>query len=181
MNKMDPITDPDIVHEIEDYLREWNEMYYILFEVAIYTGFRISDILTLRIRDVQGWDIKLKESKTTKAREVRMTPDLKKLIRNFTKDKPKNFYLFKSRQGKNNPITRQRFDQILKQTAEDLDLEDRLAAHSLRKTFGHFYYKKYGGVNDLMQIFNHATEQTTLIYIGDKQNTFNKNMTKFKI
>ena len=38
MNRMDPITDRDVIHEIEDYLREWNEMYYLLFETALYTG-----------------------------------------------------------------------------------------------------------------------------------------------
>lgn len=180
MNKMDPITDKDIVHEIEDYLREWNEMYFLLFEVALYTGFRITDILSIRVRDVQGWDIKLKEKKTGKIREVRMTPELKKNMRNFVKGKPLNQFVFKSREGKNNPISRQRFDQILKQVVEDLEI-DNIAAHSIRKTFGYFYYQKFNGVNDLMGIFNHSSERITLIYIGDKQVTFKKNMTKFKI
>lgn len=180
MNKMDPITDKDIVHEIEDYLREWNEMYFLLFEVALYTGFRITDILSIRVRDVQGWDIKIKEKKTGKVREVRMTPELKKNMRDFVKGKPLNQFVFKSREGKNNPISRQRFDQILKQVVEDLEI-DNIAAHSIRKTFGYFYYQKFNGVNDLMSIFNHSSERTTLIYIGDKQVTFKKNMTKFKI
>ena len=53
MNRMDPITDRDVIHEIEEYLREWNEMYYLLFETALYTGYRITDILNIRVRDVQ--------------------------------------------------------------------------------------------------------------------------------
>lgn len=81
MNRMDPITDRDVIHEIEDYLREWNEMYYLLFETALYTGYRITDILNIRVRDVQGWDIKLRERKTQKLREVRKTPELKKSMR----------------------------------------------------------------------------------------------------
>lgn len=180
MNRMDPIIDTDVIHEIEAYLREWNEMYYLLFETLLYTGYRVSDILSIRVRDVQGWDIKLIESKTNKLREVRMTPELKRTMRAFVKNKPLNQFVFKSRQGKNNPISRQRFDQILKQVVEDLDI-DNIAAHSIRKTFGYFYYQKFDGVNDLMGIFNHSSERTTLIYIGDKQVTFKKNMTKFKI
>ena len=180
MNRMDPIIDRDVIHEIEEYLREWNEMYYILFETALYTGYRITDILNIRVRDVQGWDIKLRERKTQKLREVRMTPELKKSMRAFVKGKPLNHFVFKSRQGKNKPISRQRFDQILKHFATELDI-DNIAAHSIRKTFGFFYYQKFDGVNDLMTIFNHSSERTTLIYIGDKQVTFKKNMAKFKI
>lgn len=81
----------------EDFLKQNNEPNYIMFLLGIHTGLRISDILRLRVRDVQGWEIVLKEKKTDKHKEVKISNELKRAIRCYVKDKPSNEYLIKSR------------------------------------------------------------------------------------
>ena len=135
MNIVQPIRDKEIIQEIKEFYKEQNERNYILFLLGINTGFRISDILRLRVRDVEGWNIVIREKKTRKIKDVKMPSELKRAIRNYTEGKPKNEYLIKSRNGKNKPITRAMAYVILNQAAEEFGLE-RIGTHSLRKTYG---------------------------------------------
>jgi integrase len=173
MNVVQPIRDKEIIREIKDYLKERNERNYILFLFGINTGFRIKDILKLKVRDVEGWSVFVREGKTKKPREVYMTKELKKAVRSYVNGKPKNEYLFKSREGKNKPITVSMAYVIMQEIAEEFEL-DRIGCHSLRKTYGYFHYKKYKDVVALMDSFNHVDPSYTLLYIGVRQDDLNR-------
>ena len=54
MNFVEPIRDTEKVKHIGDYLKEQNEKFYIMYSIGIYSGLRISDILSLKVRDVKG-------------------------------------------------------------------------------------------------------------------------------
>ena len=73
MECVQPIRDVEQVHEIERRLYErkgqseknWRQ--YMLFELGIYTGLRISDLARLKVSDVRGREVlTLKETKTGK-------------------------------------------------------------------------------------------------------------------
>ena len=64
MNVVQPIRDKVLLQDMKDFLKQNNERNHIMLLLGIHTGLRISDILRLRVRDVQGWDIVLKEKKT---------------------------------------------------------------------------------------------------------------------
>lgn len=81
---------------MKDYLRAWSERNYMIFLVGINTGYRISDILKLRVKDVQGWHIRVKEQKTGKTKSIKMTRKLKNELREYIKDKPLHHYLFQA-------------------------------------------------------------------------------------
>ncbi|HDV4619918.1 TPA: tyrosine-type recombinase/integrase, partial [Bacillus anthracis] len=123
MNIVQPIRDKEMIKELKEYFKEQNERNYILFLLGINTGLRISDILRLRVRDVEGWNIFIREKKTNKIKDVKMPSDLKKALRDYTKGKPKNEFLIKSRNGKNKPITRSMAYVILNQAAQEFGLE----------------------------------------------------------
>lgn len=142
MNIVQPIRDKEMIKELKEYFKEQNERNYILFLLGINTGLRISDILRLRVRDVEGWNIFIREKKTNKIKDVKMPSDLKKALRDYTKGKPKNEFLIKSRNGKNKPITRSMAYVILNQAAQEFGLE-RIGTHSLRKTYGYHHYKQF--------------------------------------
>ena len=100
MNIVDPIRDKDDIKAMKEYLREWNERNYLLFLFGINSGLRVGDILRIRVKDVQGWHIKIKEQKTGKQKQIKMTKTLKKEVREYIKDMPLHYYLFQSRIGK---------------------------------------------------------------------------------
>jgi len=180
MNLVQPIRDKDILKDIKKWLKDTNERNYILFLLGINTGLRISDILRLRVRDVQGWDIFIREKKTRKPKQIKMPSELKKEIRQYVKDKDSSEFLIKSRQGKNKPITRGMAYVILTEVAEEFGLE-RIGTHSLRKTYGYHHYKQFKDVAALQKIFNHSDPSITLRYIGIEQDSLNEMQRKFKI
>lgn len=180
MNIVQPIRDKEMIKELKEYFKEQNERNYILFLLGINTGLRISDILRLRVRDVEGWNIFIREKKTNKIKDVKMPSDLKKALRDYTKGKPKNEFLIKSRNGKNKPITRSMAYVILNQAAQEFGLE-RIGTHSLRKTYGYHHYKQFKDAVALQQMLNHTDQKETLRYIGIQQDTLNDYQRKFRI
>lgn len=180
MNIVQPIRDRELIQEIKVFLKERNERNYILFLLGINTGLRIQDILSLRVRDVEGWSIYLREGKTKKLKEVFMPSELKKAIRNYVKGKPRNEFLFKSREGKNRPITVSMAYVILNQIADEFGLE-RIGCHSMRKTYGYHFYKQHADVAALQKMLNHSDPKITLRYIGIEQEDLNGYQRKLRI
>lgn len=180
VNIVDPIRDKDDIQAMKEYLREWNERNYLLFLFGINSGLRVGDILRIRVKDVQGWHIKIKEQKTGKHKQIKMTKTLKKEVREYIKDMPLHYYLFQSRIGKNKPLDRRTVDWILKTAAIECGIEN-IGTHSMRKTFGYHYYKKYKDVAMLMDLFNHSSPAITLRYIGIRQDQRDKAMSNFDL
>lgn len=181
MNFVDPIRNPTLVEDIANYIKKNNERNYILFMCGIYTGLRISDILSLKISDVKNKNyISLKEQKTKKQKTFKINPILKKELINYTYDKDPDDYLIKSRETYNKPLTRSMAYKILQKAAEKFSLE-RIGCHTLRKTFGYHFYQQTKDIVTLMKIFNHSHHSVTLRYIGIEQENINNALEKFKI
>lgn len=180
MNFVQPIRDQDCINEIKRFFKEDNERNYMLFVVGIYTGLRISDILKLKVKDVQGKHIKVKEQKTGKPKQILIVPALRKELTPYIVDKEPKEYLFKSRQGRNRPIGRSMAYKILKKAANEFKLSD-IGTHTLRKTFGYHFYQQTKDVAMLQDIFNHSTPYITLKYIGVNQDMLDNAMSKFKL
>jgi len=178
LNIVEPIRDKDDIQAMKDYLREWNERNYILFLFGINSGLRVGDILKIRVKDVQGWYIKLKEQKTGKKKKIKMTKTLKREVREYIQNKPHHHFLFQSRVGKNKPLDRRTVDWILKVAASECGIEN-IGTHSMRKTFGYHYYKKTKDIAMLMSLFNHSSPAITLRYIGIRQDQQDKAMSNF--
>lgn len=152
----------------------------MLFIIGIKTGLRISDILKLKVSDVKGTHISIREKKTGKQQLIRITPSLKRELNRYIEGKSDDEYLFKSRKGRNKPIGRSMAYKILRKTAEHFHL-DEIGTHTLRKTFGYHFYQQTRDVAMLQEIFNHSSPAITLKYIGVNQDSMDRAMTKFKI
>lgn len=168
MKVVQPIRDFDKLETMMRLLKEDNERNYILFMVGLYTALRISDILRIRVEDIQRDYLSIREQKTSKFRRVYLNADLKKALRHYIVDKEPHEYLIKSREGGNKPISRAMAYKILKDVAEEVGL-DSIGTHSLRKTFGYWVYKDTKDVAALQKLFNHSNPEETLRYIGIEQ------------
>lgn len=170
MSTVEPIRNEDELVAFINHLKDQSERDYVMFMVGILTGLRISDILPLRVLDVEGAHLVLQEKKTKKMKRIILHPQLKKILRDYTLSMKKTDLLFPSRKagraGKQKAISRKRAYEILKTAAEDLGYESSVGTHTMRKTFGFRYYQQYKDVAELQQIFNHSSQQETLRYIG---------------
>ncbi|MDC2864672.1 site-specific integrase [Bacillus sp. BP-3] len=180
MNFVQPIRDSEKIQQIKDHLKEKSERNYILFVMGINTGLRISDILKLKVGDLKGSHISMREMKTGKQKRIQITAALRRELKWFIKEREDHEYLIKSRQGSNRPIGRSMAYKILRNTAAEFGL-DEIGTHTLRKTFGYHMYMQTKNIALLMEIFNHSSERVTLRYIGVNQDAMDRAMTKFKI
>lgn len=180
MNTVQPLRDPDIIADIKVYLKQLNMRNYMLILTGINTGFRISDIIKLRVRDVLGTHISIREKKTKKEKLILITPELKRELKVYIQGKQHHEFLFQSRQGINRPIGRSMAYKILQGVAIEFSLSD-IGCHTLRKTFGYWHYKQFKDVVMLMNHFNHSTEKVTLRYIGELQDSMDTAMKHLKI
>ncbi len=151
---------------------------YSLFTVGINTALRISDILSLKWKDVYDFDrhsfyshVCVRERKTGKLNCVPLNGNsVEALSRLFAKTNPDGeFYVFKSRNGRNRPITRNRAYVILSEASVALSDVEKFSCHSLRKTFGYHAWKSGTSSAMLMTIFNHSSFSITKRYLGIDQ------------
>lgn len=180
MNFVEPIRDKTDIQTMKDYLREWSERNYMLFLFGINSGLRVGDIVKVRVKDVQGWYITVKEQKTGKVKKIKMTKSLKREIREYIKGKPLHHFLFQSRVGKNKPLDRRTVYWILRVAASECGI-DNVGTHTMRKTFGYHHYKKKKDVAILMDLYNHSSPAITLRYIGIRQDQRDRAMSDFDL
>ena len=125
--------------------------------MGINTGLRISDILKLKVGDVQGSHISMREIKTGKQKTYSNYTIFKRELKWFNEGREVEEYLLKSRKGKNRPIGRSMAYKILK--VQLRSLIDEIGTHTLRKTYGYHMYMQTKNIALLMEIFNHSSEK----------------------
>ncbi len=178
MNTVEPIRDKDLISDIADYLRRKSERDYVMFLLGIYSGLRISDILKFKVRDIKNRDyIIMREKKTNKERRFPINDELKPVIRDYVEGKKDYEFLFRSRKGKNEPISRQQAYNILQDAADEFDLY-AIGTHTLRKTFGYHMYQQTHDAVTIQKILNHSDLSITLRYIGINQDVQDSTMKK---
>jgi integrase len=180
MTTVDPIRNKNDICKIKRVLLESNYRDYLLFEVGINTGLRISDILKLKVSDIRGkYYIELKEQKTGKLKKFRMNSVLKQELDNYISSKNEDNYLFESLRTSGNPLERTRAYCILNKAAKTAKLKLKMGTHTMRKTFGFHFYKQTKDIALLQVLFNHSSPSVTLRYIGIDQNILDNAMEKF--
>lgn len=178
MNAVEPIRDTEVINDVVDYLREKSDRNALLFLCGIYSGLRISDIRTLRVRDVRNKErIIIREQKTEKERRFVIHPRLKRELAKYVSDKKDYEVLFKSRKGKNRPISRQQAYNILRDAGDKFGLE-LIGTHTMRKTFGYHLYQQTHDIILVQKILNHASPEVTMAYIGLTQESMDSAIRK---
>ena len=179
MNFVQPIRDKNKIKEIKALLLKSNYRDYVLFTLGINTGFRISDILEIKVSDVRNKShIAINEKKTGKIKKAYINTSLKEELDKYIFDMFDDDFLFSSRKGKNKPISRVRAYQILTDVAKKVGLEE-IGTHTLRKTFGYWHYKQHKDIALLQELFNHSAPSVTLRYIGINQDTMDASLEDF--
>lgn len=149
----------------------------LLVAIGCFTGFRISDILALRWKQILDvTEFTITERKTGKRRTVRINHELQLHIRDcYEHIKPISMenHILISQKG--TVFTVQRINIILKEIKAKYRLHIRhFSCHSLRKTFGRQVYNMNSdnaelALVKLMELFNHSSVAITKRYLGLRQ------------
>lgn len=186
----EPIKDMTDIIRISQFLighRRYRDN--MLFVVGINFGLRVSDLRSLRFTNLINDDCTFRDRFAIFEKKTRNTRKHQKnryitintavveavtLYLENTKGIRLSDYMFRSESNngsnKNEPMSKQAIDYMLKGIARDLGLGNRTATHSLRKTFA--YHQMVMSGNDprklllLQKMFGHSTAAQTLDYIG---------------
>lgn len=169
--------------EIEKVTNFFNKGRYGLRNVAlillgIYTGRRISQLLSVKVEDVYNsktdkindriWFARQHVKGKREGEVVVLHPKVKEAIKTWIDSKPDSEFLFSSQKG--GAISRIQAHRIIKEAVEVLNLEGKVATHSMRKTFASKMYK--GLDNDIYRLqraMGHTDIKTTVKYLSFQQ------------
>jgi integrase len=176
LNTVEPIRDKNKIKLMKVVLKNKSIRNYLLFTLGINTGLRISDLLQLKIKNVSNGKIKdniyIRERKTSKEKIFGLNKTAKEAIKEYLNSLDKyelDWYLFKSKKGVNQPISRIQAYDILNIASVEVGINDKIGTHTLRKTFGYHARMKGVGIEILQKIFNHSAPGVTMRYIGISQ------------
>lgn len=162
---------------VRSLYKDANYKMSLLISVGCFWGLRISDILSLRWKDILNVDeFTIIEHKTGKQRTIRINPQLKRHITDCYKQINPigiNAPILVSQKG--TTYTIQRINIILKEIKASYKLSIKnFSCHSLRKTFGRQVYNQNSdnaelALIKLMELFNHSNVAITKRYLGLRQ------------
>ena len=178
VHKVEPIRDKRVIRETLEALRQdrsrTGERRYLLFATGIYLGRRVSDLLELKVGQVLGQkEIMIAEKKTSKAMPLAINSRLQAIYKERLAGRDPSEPLFISSQKTRisheiKPINRRTAYRDMQAIAKIARLPEgyKIGTHTLRKTFGYWFYKSYNDPEMLRQLFNHDDMKVTQIYIG---------------
>ena len=181
MTTVEPLRSKKDIRKIERFLLKSEYRNFVLFKIGINLGLRISDLLALNVKDIKNKKfIRIQEQKTGKLRIIPINNEIQKIVNVYTTNRDEWEPLFISK------ISKQRLDRvsayrIMCKACKDADVGENIGTHTLRKTFGYHYYKKYKDVVLLQKIFNHSSPSITLRYIGITQDEIYKSYINFNL
>lgn len=168
-NKTKPIKNPEDLKIFKAWLKENDEVVYIFSQVALGTGYRVGDLVKLRVGETRealekGY-FTIIEQKTTKRkrtnlkkkkgkeyceerfkktlvpRKAKIKDNLRKLLQRYIKDKKEWEYMFPSPTNKRKPIDPKQTCRVINKATEECNLNICVCNHGLRKTYGYIIYK----------------------------------------
>jgi len=157
---VEPLRDAADVQAIGEFLQEEDnrtgQFAFVVWAVCIYTGFRIGDVLRLKVGNVSGAGkvvrehIRVKEQKTRKhkaePRTIAVNPELKPILQKYIDGLDwkggikSESYLFPSPRKEGQAITYQWFVNRLKDAAIAAGIDQRITAHTTRKTYAYCWW-----------------------------------------
>lgn len=177
-----PLTNQEIEGVLSAFTGRYANRDRALFTLGIKTGFRIGELISLRLGDVlHGTSIADRVSVRRcnmkgkiEGRTVVLNPEAKEALATWANELRQRGYsnetfLFKSRKGSNQHISRHQAWKVLDRIFDQLELSGTLGTHSMRKTFCDRVFEKLG--RDLLKTqkaLGHRNINSTVSYLSFK-------------
>lgn len=173
MKFVEPIRDVRKISQIKNLLKWDNNIRdLLLFELWINSALRISDLLSIQIKDLFENDLSIKdffdikEEKTGKSNRITITPKVKETLNLYKITYPEiiqdenNFVFFRKKTFPlwSKSIGRKMTWLLLSQICEDIGLKGNFWNHSLRKTW--WYQARINNIP--LEIIQHKLNHSSL-------------------
>jgi site-specific recombinase XerD len=171
-NKVKEIIDKPVLKKIFDYYKYSKHKYreklrnHTMFRLLYDTGLRISELLSLQVRDIDfdTSTIHVKITKTKNERYVFFTTKSKSLLKKLiTMNKDSNYLFINYKRNKR--MTVNNVQKVCFRLEQSLNLPYRVRPHRWRHTFATTFLKNGGDLETLRLILGHSNLKTTQLYL----------------
>jgi integrase len=173
-----PLTDSEVSSVLREFRGKYRLRNTALFILGLKTGFRISELLSLKVQDIFAYgevtdQVTVKRSamkKKIEGRTVALHPEARHSLREWIEELSPvsdDTFLFVSRKGENQPLTRQQAWSILTKAFRSSRLAGKLGCHATRKTFAAKVHERLG--RDLLKTqraLGHRSPASTAAYLS---------------
>lgn len=177
-----PLSDHEVTLVLASFEGRFAKRNRALFLFGIRTGFRISEILSLKVSDVYQHGA-MKSQVTVEAKNMKggrtgrtivLHEAAKKAIHEYLREyeetwdrpPPPDMYLFKSQQGANRPLSRSQVAHFLHDIFDRHHFQGKLGTHTFRKVFAQKMWILLG--KDIVRVqasLGHANINSTVRYL----------------
>lgn len=159
---------------VESLMADGKFKYALYCILSFALALRASDVRKLTWKEVLGQNkLIIQEKKTKKVKAIPIGPKTTEKIEEIyyllgCPDEDKNIFI--NKYG-DQVMSLQFINRMMKSWKDTYHLKiGNISSHTFRKTFGRYVYDKMGrteeSIINLQRIFRHASPQTTMIYIG---------------
>lgn len=157
-------------------IQNMREDHQLVMLVALETGLRISDVLSLTYAGALGWE-PITERKTKKTCTIDLPRFLKDaLIARMTR-KPfeSSDLVFQSSRDSSKPIARSTIYRAVRNAADEAGFDAHVTPHTARKIFAVEALRLTGDLDGVRKLLRHDYLSTTLLYaLSDKLQHFSE-------
>ena len=153
-----PLTDAEVDLVLQSFGGKYATRDCALFVLGIYTGFRITELLSLRCQDVYQYQQVLSRVTVPRrhmkgkvaSRSVPLHPLAQLALAAWIDQMPRHFavtpdsFMFRSREGGNKPISRMHAHRLLREAFDSCEMTGSLGTHSMRKAFAKRVHRRLG-------------------------------------
>lgn len=168
----------DFISLITRLEKDENYKFCLLISIGVFTGLRISDLLTLKYSDLlKSETFNIKEKKTQKQRSIKVNKDLKEIVSRIVQKSKVNDLeqlIFINKYGTKS-IDKSYVNVKLKEIIKmyRIRLEGNVSTHTFRKTLGRRVMEVNNYSNEslilLMDLFGHSSMSITKRYLGIRE------------
>jgi integrase len=168
----------DFISLITRLEKDENYKFCLLISIGVFTGLRISDLLTLKYSDLlKNETFHIKEKKTQKQRSIKVNKDLKEIVSRIVQKSKINDLeqlIFLNKYGTKS-IDKSYVNVKLKEIIKmyRIRLEGNVSTHTFRKTLGRRVMEVNNYSNEslilLMDLFGHSSMSITKRYLGIRE------------
>lgn len=176
-----PLTDNEVKSVLSSFKGQYENRDKALFLLGVKTGYRISELLSLKVKDVLQFGKILDYvsvsrqymKKKIEGRTVPVHPEVKSALEIWINELKEDsgfsedWFLFRSRKGTNQSIKRAQAQRILNKVFSCNHLTGKLGCHSMRKTFAmKVYHHLKGDLLKTQRALGHKNINSTVSYLS---------------
>ena len=146
--------------------------YRAAFGVAYGAGLRVSEVVALKVSDIDSkrMTLRVEQGKGQRDRYVMLSPQLLEWLRDWWRAARPQAWLFPG-QNPVNPMSARQLSRVVRETARTAGIAKRVSPHTLRHSFATHLLEQNVDIRVIQVLLGHAKLETTALYTRVAVNT----------